>query len=124
MGRLAKDGVSMIFHHTLSASEYGKLEYDTYSPRTKYWAALLWAKLMGTDVYDAGEGKPGVYLYAHSLKRNKNGRTLLVINTDKNETTIDVPKNAKQYTLTSDELQGKEVKLNGKILQLAANDNI
>lgn len=124
MGRLAKDGVSMIFHNTLSASEYGMLEHDSYSPRPKYWSALLWAKLMGTEVYDAGEGKPGVYLYAHSLKGNKNGRTLLVINTDKNATTIDVPKNAKQYTLTSDELQGKEVKLNGKILQLTGNDEM
>lgn len=124
MGRLAKEGVSMIFHNTLAASEYGMLEHDTYAPRPKYWAALLWAKLMGTEVYDAGEGKPGVYVYAHSLKGNKNGRTLLVINTDKNATTIDVPKNGKEYTLTSDELQGKEVKLNGKVLQLESNDNM
>ncbi len=124
MGCLAKDGVSMIFHNTFAASEYGMLEHDTYTPRPKYWAALLWAKLMGTEVYDAGKGNPGVYVYAHSLKGNKNGRTLLVINTDKNATTIDVPKGAKKYTLTSDELQGKEVKLNGKILQLGPNDDI
>ena len=122
MGRLAKDGVSMIFHNTLAASEYGMLEHDTYAPRPKYWAALLWAKLMGTEVYDAGEGQPGVYLYAHSLKGNKNGRTLLVINTNQNATAVDVPRNAQQYTLTSDELQGKTIKLNGKILQLGAND--
>lgn len=122
MGRLAKDGVSMIFHNTLAASEYGMLEHDTYAPRPKYWAALLWAKLMGTEVYDAGEGNEGVYLYAHSLKGNKAGRSLLVINTNQSATTVDVPKNAQQYTLTSDELQGKTVKLNGKVLQLGAND--
>lgn len=124
MGRLAKDGVSMIFHNTLAASEYGMLEHDIYAPRPKYWAALLWAKLMGTEVYDAGEGKPGVYLYAHSLKGNKNGRSLLVINTNQIATTVDVPKNAKQYTLTSDELQGKSVKLNGRDLHLGTHDEI
>lgn len=124
MGRLAKDGVSMIFHNTLAASEYGMLEHDTYAPRPKYWAALLWSKLMGTEVYDAGEGQPGVYMYAQSLKGNKNGRSLLVINTNQSETTIEVPKNAKQYTLTSDELQGKEVKLNGNDLTLGTHNEI
>ena len=122
MGRLAKDGVSIIFHNTLAASEYGMLEHDTYTPRPKFWTALLWANLMGTEVYDAGEGKPGVYVYVHSLKAHKNGRSLLVINANQSTTTVDVPKNAKQYTLTSDELKDKEVKLNGKILQLGSND--
>ena len=122
LGRLAKDGVSMIFHNTLAASEYGMLEHDTYAPRPKYWAALLWAKLMGMEVYDAGEGEPGVYVYAHNLKGHKNGRSLLVINTNQSATAVDVPKNAQQYTLTSDELQDKTIKLNGKILQLGAND--
>ncbi len=122
MGRLAKEGVSIIFHNTLAASEYGMLEHDTYTPRPKYWAALLWANLMGTEVYDAGEGKPGVYIYAHNLKGHKNGRSLLVINTNQSATIVDVPKNAQQYTLTSDELQGKTVKLNGSVLQLGAND--
>lgn len=124
MGRLAKDGIKMIFHNTLAASEYGMLEHDTYSPRPKYWAALLWAKLMGTEVYDAGQAEHGVYLYAHNLKGNKNGRSLLVINTNQSATTVDVPKNAKQYTLTSDELQGKTVKLNGTDLHLGPRDEM
>ncbi|MDQ2862179.1 MAG: hypothetical protein M3R50_00765 [Bacteroidota bacterium] len=124
MGRLAKAGVSVIYHNTLAASEYGMLERETYLPRPKFWAALLWAKCMGTEVYDAGQGNPGVYVYVHSLKGNKNGRTLLVINTNTTGATVTIPKDAQQYTLTSQELQGKTVQLNGADLQLDASDNL
>jgi len=39
------------------------------SKRLKSWAALLWAKLMGTEVYEAGKGAPGVYLICSQHKR-------------------------------------------------------
>jgi hypothetical protein len=41
MGRLAQRGVSVIFHNTLAASDYGLIDQQTLEPRPDYWAALL-----------------------------------------------------------------------------------
>ena len=54
LGRLAKAGVQMVAHNTLAASDYGLLDEKTLRPRPSYWAALLWRRLMGTTVLDAG----------------------------------------------------------------------
>jgi hypothetical protein len=56
------------------------------------------------------------------LKGKPGGIALLVINTNKDSVSIDIPSDAEQYTLTSKELQGTTVMLNGKELQLSAND--
>jgi hypothetical protein len=122
MGSLAKKGVKVIMHNTLAASEYSLIDQDTHLPKPDYWAALLWAKLMGTRVYEAGNGAPGVYLFAHDTKGLPGGITLLIINTNKTETPVDIPADAEQYTLTSKELQGTSVQLNGQELNLDATD--
>jgi heparanase len=124
MGRLARGGVSVIFHNTLCASEYGLLDMETHLPRPHYWTAFLWAKLMGTDVYNAGTAIPGVDLFVHSLKGEAGGITLLVVNTNKEKVTLKIPAAGEQYTLTSSELQGKTVQLNGSELQLGSNDEL
>ena len=54
LGRLAKGGVQVVMHNTLAASDYGLLDETTYEPRPNYWAALLWRRLMGTTVLEAG----------------------------------------------------------------------
>ena len=42
--RLAKRGVSALFHNTLASSEYGLLDQNTFAPRPNYWAVIvLWA---------------------------------------------------------------------------------
>jgi hypothetical protein len=124
MGSLAKRGVKVIMHNTLAASEYSLVDQDTHLPRPNYWAAFLWAKLMGTEVYDAGNDLQGVYVFAHNMKEHKGGITILVINTNKQTATFDLPANAEQYTLTSTELEGKSVKLNGKEMKLDGNDDL
>jgi len=125
LGSLAKKGIKVIMHNTLAASEYSLIDQDTHLPKPNYWAALLWAKLMGTEVYEAGKGAPGVYLFAHNTKgREGGGITLLVINTNKKATTMNVPSNAEQYTLTAKELQDTTVQLNGQRLSLEADDEL
>jgi heparanase len=124
MGSLAKKGVQVIMHNTLVASEYSLIDQDTHLPKPNYWAAFLWAKLMGTEVYEAGKGLPGVYVFAHNTKGRSGGITILVINTNKNASSVNIPSDAEQYTLTSKELQGNTVMLNGKELQLGANDEL
>jgi len=83
---------------------------------------LLWAKLMGTKVYEAGKGASGVYLFAHNMKGRNGGITLLVLNTNKQSTTINIPSNGEQYTLTSNALQSDAIQLNGQDLKLSDDD--
>ena len=111
-------------HNTLAASEYSLIDQDTHLPKPNYWAAYLWAKLMGREVYEAGQEKPGVYLFAHNTEGKPDGITLLVINTNTTTAPFNIPSNAEQYTLTSKELQDTTVMLNGQSLSLAANDEL
>ncbi|MBD0289263.1 MAG: hypothetical protein ICV79_28170 [Flavisolibacter sp.] len=124
LGKLAKEGVQVVMHNTLAASEYGLLDQDTHNPRPNYWAALLWSRFMGTDVYDANSTTRGVDMFAHNLKKKPGGIALLIVNTLNTATPIDVPSNAEQYMLTADELQTKKVQLNGQDLALTANDQL
>lgn len=122
LGSLAKKGIQVVMHNTLAASEYSLIDQDTHLPKPNYWAALLWAKLMGTKVYEAGKGASGIYLFAHSMKGYNDGMTLLVLNTNKVSSKINIPSKGKQYTLTSNELQGNSVQLNGEDLKLSDDD--
>ena len=124
LGSLAKKGVKVIMHNTLVASEYSLIDQDTHLPKPNYWAAFLWAKLMGTEVYEAGKESPGVYVFAHNLKGHERGITFLIINTNKQSASVNLTSNAEQYTLTSTELQGKTVQLNGRELKLDGNDEL
>jgi heparanase len=122
MGSLAKKGVKVIMHNTLVASEYSLIDQDTHLPKPNYWAAFLWAKLMGTEVYEAGNGAPGVYVFAHNMKGHAGGITFLLLNTNKESTSFAVPSNAEQYTLTSAKLESETVQLNGQELKLDADE--
>jgi hypothetical protein len=123
LGRLAKAGVQMVAHNTLAASDYGLLDEKTLRPRPNYWAALLWRRLMGTIVLDAGTHK-GIHLYAHCRRGARGAITLLAINTDRTTSAIlRLPVTSERYTLSADDLQSAEVKLNGTALELGPNDD-
>ncbi|MEH2523238.1 MULTISPECIES: hypothetical protein [unclassified Bradyrhizobium] len=124
LGRLARAGVHMVAHNTLAASDYGLLDEKTLRPRPSYWAALLWRKLMGTIVLDAGVHE-GMHLYAHCRRGVRGTVTLLAINTDRtNAVTLRLPVASERYTLSADDLQSAEVKLNGTALELGSNDEL
>jgi len=124
LGDLAKRGVQVHMHNTLAASDYGLLDENTYAPRPNYWAALLWRRLMGTTVLDAGTSPaPSLHLYAHCERNHAGGVTLLAINAEKTATkSIALPVAAERYTLTAAELMGTAVDLNGNALRLGADD--
>jgi hypothetical protein len=124
LGILAKRGVQVHMHNTLAASDYGLLDENTYEPRPNYWAALLWRKLMGTTVLEAGPASaPNLHVYAQCLRNHPGGVAVLIINADQNAAqSIEVPANSERYTLTAHELQATQVELNGVSLQLGAND--
>lgn len=124
MGRLAKQGVSVIMHNTLAASDYGLIDEETLEPRPNYWAALLWQRLMGEVVLDAGPVKPDLHIYAHCLQNGHNGGVAIAaINLDRTQpATMVLPKNAQRYTLTANDLQDDTVMLNGRRLTLDGDD--
>jgi heparanase 1 len=125
-GTLAKRGVQVIMHNTLAASDYGLLDENTLAPRPNYWAALLWHKLMGTTVLDAGASpSPDLHLYAHCLPGRPGGVTLLAINADRTSShPLAIPVKSDRYTLTARELTDTAVELNGNELKLSSDGDV
>jgi hypothetical protein len=114
----------MVAHNTLAASDYGLLDEKTLRPRPNYWAALLWRRLMGTIVLDAGV-HDGMHLYAHCRRGARGAVTLLAINTDRTTAvTLRLPAASERYTLSADDPQSADVKLNGTALELGPNDDL
>jgi hypothetical protein len=123
LGRLAKQDVRVVAHNTLVASDYGLLDDKSFTPKPNYWGALLWRKLMGTTVLDAGPSRDGLHLYAHSLRGHPGGVALLVINNDKTASqSLNLTTAAERYTLTAKNLTDRVVQLNGNELKLGSND--
>jgi heparanase len=110
-------------HNTLASSDYGLLDENTYAPRPNYWAVLLWRRLMGPVVLDAGPSQPELHVYAHCLQGHPGGVALLAINTSRDRTeSLALPLPADRYTLTARKLEDACVQLNGHPLKLGAAD--
>ncbi len=126
LGRLAKAGVAVVMHNTLAASDYGLLDGTTFAPRPNYWAALLWRRLMGTSVLDAGPPvQSGLHVYAHCARGVAGGVALLVINPDRTAArTLRLAAASRRYTLDAASLQDSTVRLNGSALALGADDEL
>ena len=125
-GSLAQKSVQSVMHNTLASSDYGLVDEDTLEPRPNYWAALLWKRTMGTRALDPGiRSTPGLRVYAQCLKNVKGGVALLVLNVDKKTTaTLELPIAGTRYTLSSSDLLGKTVQLNGRELKLGVDDAV
>jgi hypothetical protein len=126
LGRLARQGVDVVLHNTLVASDYGLLDENTFEPKPNYWGALLWRRLMGTTVLEPGApSSAGLHVHAHCMRGVPGGVAMLVINNDRDATRrLALPVAAERYTLTSENLQSRSVRLNGMPLQLDANDGL
>ena len=110
--------------NTLAASDYGLLDEKTLRPRPTIGAAVLWRRLIGTIVLDAGVHH-GMHLYAHCRQGVRGAVTLLAINTDRTAAAkLRLPVSSERYTLSADDLQSTEVKLNGAVLELGRNDEL
>ncbi|WP_311270358.1 hypothetical protein [Sphingobium sp. WCS2017Hpa-17] len=126
LGRLAKQGVQVSIHNTLAAGSYSLLDPEDFRPKANYWAALLWHRLMGATVLDAGMPRqPGLHVYAHCQPDRAGGVALLVINNDAARTaSITLPGKRLRYTLSAPDAPSMGVKLNGQLLRLGANDRL
>jgi hypothetical protein len=123
LGRLAKQGVQVVAHNTLAASDYGLIDDQTLTPRPNYWAAVLWRRLMGATVLDAGVApRPGLHAYAHCLRGKPGGVALLLLNTDKTAAqAVTLASASERYTLSTPDLQSHRADLNGAELRVAAD---
>lgn len=119
MGRLARNGVECVMHNTLCASDYGMLDSRTHLPRAKYWAAWMWARLVGTGVYDPGIAtREGLHVYVHD-RRDGPGHTAVLINNSRDSvTTVNVPAGTGAFVLTAPVLRGTQVECNGQVLSM------
>lgn len=127
LGRLARQGVKVAAHNTLVASDYGLLDEDSFTPKPNYWGALLWRRLMGTGVLDTGiNNRIGLHAYAQCMGGTPGGVVLLVINNDEQQSSkIRLAQPSQRYTLAaSGDLSTRDVKLNGTVLKLAADDTL
>lgn len=125
LGRLARQDVAIVFHNTLAASDYALIDDVTWQPRPNYWAALLWRRLMGQTVLDSGINRDGLHVYAHCQRGKPGGVAMVAINLSETSTAdLQLPTQAYGQTLTSGDLQGKTVQLNGIPLALTANDRL
>ena len=120
--RLARQGLDAMFTHALISGSNGVIDEKTFEPNASYWAALLWRRLMGTRVLDAGLGATGLHIYAHCQRGVPGGVTLLAINLGAAPKALRTGRGADLYALTAPDLQGKAVQLNGKTLALGVDD--
>ncbi|MDP3676679.1 MAG: hypothetical protein Q8R44_16540 [Novosphingobium sp.] len=122
--RSARQGVDAMFTHALISGSNGVIDEKTFQPNASYWGAVLWRRLMGTRVLDAGPIAPGLHLYAHCQRGKPGGVALLAINLESAPASVDVGGPADVYALTSPELQSKAVLHNGRALALRSDDTL
>ncbi len=122
--RLSKQGLDAIFTHALISGSNGVIDEKTFRPNPNYWAALMWRRMMGTKILDAGPIEPGFHLYAHCQRGVSGGVTLLAINLQDQSRGLRLNGPADLYVLSAPELQSRTVLLNGNPLKLEPDDTV
>jgi heparanase len=114
LGLHARYGVQVVFHNTLSASDYALIDEYSMTPRPNYWAALLWKRMMGSTVLaPPASPSPDLRLYAHCLPSRKGGVGLLAINISKEAHSLSLSKGAQTWLMQAAPLDSGNVSVNG-----------
>ena len=129
LGLVAKKGTSVVVRQTLSGSNYGMIDDTTLDPRPDYWNSLLWKHLMGQQVYDvrvSGTNSLKLRAYAQSAPSADGWITLLLVNIDpERDAAIQLhgagTRPARVYAVTSPDIFGQVVRINGKDVQIGAD---
>ena len=125
LGALAQKGVQVVAHNTLAASDYALIDYDTMMPRPNYWAAVLWAKNMGSTVLASpSSSSPDVRIYAHCLKGQKGGVGLVAMNIGTAPQSLNLREGAQTWVMTAAPLDSGKVNVNGQSPAVDDNGNI
>ena len=119
---LAQQGLQVVMHNTLAASDYALIDRDTMTPRPDYWAAVLWRRTMGSTVLGSPQSpSPAVRLYAHCLAGKSGGVAVMALNTGEAAQTINLGSKGLGWTLTGQPLDTRSVLVNGKAPALSAD---
>ena len=121
---MSKQGLDAIFTHALISGSNGVIDEKTFMPNPNYWAALMWRRMLGTKILDAGPVKGGLHLYAHCQPGVSGGVTLLAINLRDRPQALAVGGPVDVYALTASSLDSRTVMLNGNPLVLGPNDTV
>lgn len=121
LGRLARAGVSAVFHNTLAASDYALIDERDFEPRPNYWAALLWTRLMSPRVLAVTSLKPTLRIYAHCLTGRVGGVALVAINLADQPAKVEFMGRGTAYALSAID-GGRGAALNGSPLLMGAGD--
>ncbi len=123
LGRLARGDGDVVFHNTLAASDYALIDEDGLVPRPSYWAAALWARLVGPEVLavEASADLADLTTYAYCTRAEGDGTTYVVVNASTTERrTVAVGGSPVTiYQLTAESLDSPTVMLNGEVLHTA-----
>lgn len=122
--RLARQGLDAMFTHALLSGSNGLIDEKTLEPNASYWAAVLWRRLIGTKVLDAGPAQPGLHLYGHCLRGKSGGVAIIAINLNSAPSALTVDGTADVYALTAPELESRKVLLNGRTLAIGPGDQL
>ena len=125
LGILAQNGVQVVAHNTLDASDYGLIDQDTLKPRPNYWAAVLWKRTMGNRVLASPQSpSPDLRLYAHCLPAGNGGVGLVALNTGSAAQTVRLGTAAQAWVLSGEPLDTREVKVNGQTPEVDATGKV
>lgn len=122
--RLAKQGLDAIVTHALISGSNGVIDETTFMPNADYWAALVWRRLMGAKILEAGPIQPGLHIYAHCQRGVPGAVTVLAINLQSESAAINLRGPVDLYALTAPALQSRTVLLNGMLLALGPRDTL
>lgn len=125
LGLLAQKGVRVVFHNTLTASDYSLIEEGTKEPRPNYWVAVLWRRTMGTTVL-ASPPSPAedMRIYAHCLPGTSGGVGLVAVNLGDTPQILKPGQEAQVWLLEAPSLDDKTVTVNGQKPQLQADGSL
>ena len=128
VGTFAQLTDGIIYHNTLTASDYAWLDRVTHDTRPNYYAVKLWDSIMGQTVLDPEEQiRVGAHVFAHNRADGKDGVAYCIVNNNEEEATVvELPKEAEVYLLSPKD--GKKraaiMQLNGQDLVLDADNNV
>jgi hypothetical protein len=122
--RLAKQGLDAIFIHALISGSNGLIDEKTFQPNASYWGAVLWRRLMGAGILDAGPNRDGLHIYAHCLRGKPGGVAVLAMTLEGRQQSLHLSTQGEVYTLTAPELQSRTVLLNGQQLSVTPDDRL
>lgn len=124
LGSLTRRTDIVVFHNTLTSSDYGLLAPESHAPRPAYWFLWLWNRLVGGAVLDAGSPEPPLYAYAFTRQDGGAGAVYLLVNASRTDTLIVDTPAAAIYQLGAACLRDTEICLNDTPLALAADGSL